>query len=125
MRLPRFSVRTLLIAVSMVALLIWGTMMGSRSYTFYRLATEYGANERGWREIASRNHQLEHSQFQSECVQYFALLAVKYRRAMWHPWSPVDPDPHAPGFDDWLEQESRAKKVSIDPHTPAAPSAIR
>jgi hypothetical protein len=28
MRLPRFSVRTLLIAVSVVALLIWGAMMG-------------------------------------------------------------------------------------------------
>jgi hypothetical protein len=123
MRLPRFSVRTLLIAVSVVALLIWGAMMGARSYTFCRLAREYGANERGWREIASRNRQPEDKQFQSECVQYFALLAVKYRRAMWHPWSPVAPDPHAPGVNDWLEQESGAKKVITDPHTPAAPSA--
>ena len=30
---------------------------------------------------------------------------------MWRPWMPVAADPHAPGFDQWKEQASRAKEV--------------
>src|SRR4051812_26139698 len=111
MRLPHFRVRTLMLAVLVVALLLWGAMLGSRSYAYYRLAREYGANERGWREIASRTPRPKEKQFHSDCVRYFADLAGKYRRAMWHPWMPVALDPHAPGYDLWLEQERRAKKV--------------
>jgi hypothetical protein len=117
MRLPHFRVRTLMIAVGVVALLIWGAMMASQSYDYYSRAREYGAQERGWREIASRNRSPKQKQFHSECVQYFAQLAGKYRRAMWRPWMPVAPDPHAPGFDQWLEQERRAKEVAPDPPT--------
>ena len=112
MRLPHFRVRTLMIAVGVVALLIWGAMMASQSYDYYRRAREYGAQERGWREIASRNRPPEWKQFHSECVQYFARLSAKYRQAMWRPWVPVAPDPHAPGFDQWKEQERRAKEVT-------------
>jgi hypothetical protein len=43
MRLPRFRVPTLMIAVGVVALLIWGAMMASQSYDYYRRAREYGA----------------------------------------------------------------------------------
>ncbi len=32
MRLPHFQVRTLMVVVGVVALLIWGVMIGSRSY---------------------------------------------------------------------------------------------
>ena len=46
MRLPRFRARTLMIAVGVVALLIWGAMMGTRSYVYYRLARAYGTYER-------------------------------------------------------------------------------
>ena len=113
MRFPRFSVRTLMIAVSVVALLIWGAMMGTRSYHYYQLAREYGANERGWREIADRPDQPGGPEFRLRCVEYFAQLAGKYRRAMWCPWMPVALDPHAPGYDQWLEQERRAKEASV------------
>jgi hypothetical protein len=121
MRLPRFRVRTLMIAVGVVALFICGAMMASRSYNYYRLAREYGANERGWREIASTNRVPEWKQFHSECVQYFARLSAKYRQAMWRPWTPVAPDAHAPGFDQWMEQERRAKEVAPDLPPPGLP----
>jgi hypothetical protein len=121
MRLPPFRVRTLMLAVCVVALLVWGAMMGSQSYDYYRRAREYGAQEHGWRDIASRNRRPEWNQFHSECVQYFAQLAGKYRQAMWRPWMPVAPDPHAPGFDQWLEQERRAKEVAPDPPPPGLP----
>ena len=118
MRLPRFRVRTLMVVVGVVALFIWGAMMGSRSYVYFRLAREYGANARGWREIAARGRW--DASFASECAEYFTPLARKYRRAMWRPWMPVAPDPHAPGYDQWVEQERRAKAVAPDPATPGA-----
>jgi len=68
---PRVRVRTLMIAVGLVALLLWGAMMGAKSYDCYRRAREYGVQERGWREIASRNDSPGMEQFHSECVQYF------------------------------------------------------
>lgn len=122
MRLPRLRVRTLMIAVGVVALLIWGAMMASQSYDYFRLARKYGGQERGWREIAMRNRSPEWNQFHWECVEYFAGLSAKYRQAMWRPWLPVAPDPHAPGFDQWLEQERRAKEAA--PQSSSARSAV-
>jgi hypothetical protein len=119
MRLPRFRVRTVMIAVGVVALLVWGAMMGTRSYDYYRLAREFSTQERGWREIAARNRWP--ADFGRQCAEYYALLVQKYRRAMWRPWMPVAPDPHAPGFDQWLEQERRAKEVAPDPPPPGLP----
>jgi hypothetical protein len=127
MRLAHFRVRTLMIAVGVVALLVWGAMMSSRSYDYYRRAREYGSRERGWREIAARGRW--DARFASECTEYFGQLAGKYRRAMWRPWMAVTPDPHAPGFDLWLEQERRAKEAMRGPtsirhdrrHTGATP----
>lgn len=110
MRLPRFRLRTLMIAVAAVAFLIWGATMASRSFDYYRRAREFGRQEWGWRRIASQGD--GDAKFTSECVAYFEHLTEKYRRAMWRPWLPVAPDPHAPGFDLWLEQELRAGRIS-------------
>ena len=114
MHLPRFRVLTLMVAVGVVALLLWGGLMGSRSYDSYRRAREYGANESGWRAIAARKRGRDPgmAKFGSQCAEYYAQLARKYRRAIWRPWLPVAPDPHAPGFDQWMEQENRAKQVA-------------
>jgi hypothetical protein len=111
--LPRFRVRTLMLAVVVVALLLWGVMMGSRSYDYYQRARIYGSHERGWRESA--RNRFGEVNFAAECAAYYALLAQKYRRATLHPWMPVAPDPHAPGWDQWMEQERRAKEVAPDP----------
>lgn len=122
MRLPSFRVRTLMIAVSVVALLVWGAMMGWRSYNYYTLARGYGAQEYGWRSIAGRDRW--DAKFATECTEYFAQLTRKYRRAMWRPWLPVAPDPHAPGYDLWVEQlerENRAKAAVFDPPPPGFP----
>jgi hypothetical protein len=114
MRLPHFRVRTLMIAVIAAALLVWGAMMGVRSFDYYRRARDYGTQELGWRAIAARGPGNDPAmwEFAGECTEYFAQLAAKYRRAMWSPWLPVAPDPHAPGFDTWLEQEIRAGRIS-------------
>jgi hypothetical protein len=111
-----------MVAVVVVAFLIWGSMMASRSFVYYQRAEEYGEQERGWRRIADGHDQPGGQKFRLECVAYFALLAAKYRHAMWHPWSPVAPDPHAPGFDQWLEQEIRAKRIVAPPLAPGGSS---
>jgi hypothetical protein len=108
MRLPRFRVRTLMLAVGVVALLVWGAMMGTRSYDYYRRARLFGAEERGWRESTARGRWPV--EVGSQCADYYAQLSRKYRRAMWRPWMPVAPDPHAPGYDEWTEQKPWRKK---------------
>jgi hypothetical protein len=115
MKPPRFRLRMLMLAVAVVALLVWSAMMGLRSYEYFRRAREYGTQERGWRESAARNPGM--AEFGSQCAEYFAELSRKYRRAMWRPWSPVPPDPHAPGYDQMREQEIRAK-IAAPTRTP-------
>ena len=113
MRLLHFRVRALMVVVGVVALLIWGVMMGLRSYDYYKRASYYAFQEYGWRETSISGQFPTDSRL--ECAEYFAQLTRKYRRAMWRPWMPVAPDPHAPGFDQWVEQERRAKEVTPDP----------
>ena len=108
MRTMRLRVRTLMAAVGVVALLIWGAMMGSLSYDYYQRATFFASEEYAWRESAARDGFRARSC--SECAEYFARLTQKYRRAMWRPWMPVPPDPHAPGYDQWIEQKPWRKR---------------
>jgi hypothetical protein len=108
MRTMRFRVRTLMEAVGVVALFIWGPLMGLRSYDYYRRATFYASQEHAWRESAARDRLRAHAC--SECAEYFAQLTRKYRRAMWRPWMPVAPDPHAPGYDQWIENKPWRKR---------------
>lgn len=117
MRIRPFRVRILMAAVAVVALLLWGSMMGWRSYNAYRLASFYNSQEYGWRQITARDG--FPPDFRSQCIKYFAQLTRKYHRAMWRPWEPVAPDPHAPGFDQWKEQEERrARAVASAPELP-------
>ena len=104
MHLPRFRVRTLMIAVVVVAWLIWGAMMGTRSYIYYRFASTYGTYERHWREMADRDRGISTRKRRIAAIsgpqisEYYAPLARKYRLAMWRPWRPLAPDPPAPVF---------------------------
>ncbi len=89
-RLPRFRVRTLIMAVGIVALLIWAPMMGSRSFVHYSLASRYSFAERVWREEAAKVHFRREGR--EECLglaDYYAQMAGKHRRAIWRPWLPV------------------------------------
>lgn len=105
MRWPRFRVRTLMVAVGVVALLIWGTMMGLRSLDYAMRAKYYRDQARRWRSIAARDRVNPARRARSIAVkwgpqiaEFYAPLVLKYRRAMWRPWRPVAPDPPAPVF---------------------------
>jgi hypothetical protein len=104
----RLRVRTLMAAVGVAALLIWGAMMGSLSYDYYQRATFFASEEYAWRESAARDRLRAPACL--ECAEYFAQLTRKYRRAMWRPWMTVAPDPHAPGYDQWIDQKPWRKR---------------
>jgi hypothetical protein len=110
MRLPSFRVRTLMVMVVVVALLVWGSMMGSRSYEYYGLATKYAEQEHRWRDTASEETG-SMGAFASECAVYFEGLTRKYRRAMWNPWLRVELDPWAPGAEAYYWQEVEAGRL--------------
>jgi hypothetical protein len=122
MRLPSFRVRTLMTMVVVAALLVWGSMMGSRSYDYYGRARMYAGQERGWRSIAARKTG-SRGAFASECAVYFEGLTRKYRWAMWRPWLVVEPDPWAPGVEAGYRQEVEAgrQKEAIPSTVPYVP----
>ena len=98
MRLPRLRVRTCMLLVGVVALLVWGTMIGVRWYEYYQRARIYSIQERDWREMAHRD--LRHGNTRTiaatsglQAADYYGRLVRKYRRAMWRPWIPVDREP--------------------------------
>ncbi len=113
MQPPRIRVRALMLAVGVVALLLWCGTLGIRSCIDYQRARFYGIQERAWREGAARARGNPAAARTIEAVygtrnaDYYALLVKTYRRAMWRPWIPLAPDPHAPGYDQWVEQERR------------------
>jgi hypothetical protein len=92
-----------MIIVGLVALLIWAAMMGTRSYAYYQLAREHGSYEHGFREQTPVDYvHILNPGCRPGCrqvmpieefVEYHAILARKYRRAMHYPWLPVAPDP--------------------------------
>ena len=95
MRLPRLRVRTYMLLVGVVALLVWGTMIGVRWYAYYRRARIYSFQERHWRENAQRDlrqgkTRTIEARWGLQTADYYARLVRKYRRAMWRPWISVE-----------------------------------
>jgi hypothetical protein len=113
MRLPRLRVRTYMLLVGVMALLVWGTMMGRLTYVYYQRARIYSVQARDWEEMAHRdigqgNTRTIAATSGLQAADYYRRLVRKYRRAMWRPWVPIDqepplfyPDglPRADGFD--------------------------
>jgi hypothetical protein len=98
MRLPRLRVRTYLLLVGIVALLVWGTMMGGLCYLYYERARIYSFQERQWREHARRdldqgNTRTIAARWGMQIADHYVPLVRKYRRAMWRPWIAVDVEP--------------------------------
>ncbi len=87
MPLPRvrFTVRRMIVAVAIVALIAGGTRLHILSREYNRRAMRYGAMS-----AMSRHHLGE------PIVGYYADLSEKYERAARYPWLPVAADPPVP-----------------------------
>ena len=124
MRRPSFRVRTILAAVVVVALLIWASMMGTRSYEYHGRSRFYAEQERAWREIAGRKRW--EPKFTTACVEFFDGLTRKYRRASLHPWDAVGPDPWAPGAEEAYRSnfDAEGERASPPVTIPPMPSQL-
>jgi hypothetical protein len=105
MRLPRFTVRQLMIAVAIVGLLVaagrWVVEMRTRSALYNRRAIDFanctvGLFSAGSKAFITRK---DGTLVHANDTEYKLLnnawaykMAVKYRRLSYYPWLPVEPD---------------------------------
>lgn len=87
MRMPRFRIRTIMVAVAVVAIPL-GVCMERRS-RFLGLAAQH--NESG---IIYVSTYMDRSAYGAS--EWHRLLADKYERAARYPWLPVEPHPPEP-----------------------------
>ena len=107
MKRPRFTLRVLMIAVAVAALVPWGYTLGRRSVAFAAKAQECESKaEKGLIPLRASGFgppndaeiQLikRHNEWNERFKEHHRRLALKYRRAARFPWLPVEPDPPEP-----------------------------
>ena len=116
MRRPslRFTVRRMMVAVAVIAVLLSAGIVGRRWVDFSMRARSHAAQAWGnsvevgnsyqlaYDDIRSGNGQAsarqyaEEGAFWREQALYHDALRRKYQGAMWRPWAPVAPDPPPP-----------------------------
>jgi hypothetical protein len=95
MKLPRFTVRRLMVAVAIVGgLLGSGLWLGNRSLAFRRIADQHAAEL--WWFYTPPGVDPGPPGINSARDQWHADMMYKYRRAARYPWLPVAPDPPEP-----------------------------
>jgi hypothetical protein len=121
MRLPRvrFTVRRMMVAMSVVAVSLGTERAARRSADFRELADFHAARLKKLAFLRQhegvrygsfsflpppevlRRYDAETAPLHAQCVSYHNRLMRKYRRAMWLPWLAVDPDPPSPYPEPW------------------------
>jgi hypothetical protein len=104
MKLPRFTVRRLMVAVAVVAALLWSSMLALRSLEYHRLAIDHQAiRVLLSAEIISLTEQADEAKSKGNPTSKLlfdigerkkALIeetraASLYRERMWRPWHPI------------------------------------
>ena len=101
---PRFRLRTLMIAVAVVALIMGVATKRERSLRFKLLAASHAAKEANFesllRAMVTRNPLEERfhatADYLPQVIEYERILKKKYEHAATHPWVTVQPDPPRP-----------------------------
>lgn len=109
MRMPRFRIRTLMIAVAVVAVLTgagvkWWRSALSHEYRWKAYVALHREEKHGghsfWYHAGPNAAYISEggSQLQPDPVlaEYYCRLRAKYERAARYPWFPVEPDPPPP-----------------------------
>lgn len=99
MPLPRFRLRTLIIAVAVVAVLLGGFALYRRSVGFAALAEAHDVMARNsWTRgsFMGPGGAIGHVEYPTPLTDHHTRLRDKYRRAASRPWLPVPPDPPPP-----------------------------
>jgi hypothetical protein len=106
MRRLNFRLRTLLMAVAIVALLLWGGMLAIRSITYAFWANgvakkrdAYQADTLALERRAAKGLTAKEAEllaFGHRMMEYLARQQARYERAARSPWRPAEPDPPPP-----------------------------
>lgn len=109
MRLPRFTVRTMIVVVAASAIACFAEQMARTSLDRQRIAEFHSATagSHSWfcaglpstdeqrRQLKDARDRWARSRH-GRMARYHSALATKYRRAVFRPWIPVAPDPPPP-----------------------------
>lgn len=103
MRFPRvqFTVRRMMLAVAVSAMLMGTARAGWHCYYCVRMAEVHawmGAMGYGrcGMERPTAEEELAYKEHNRKLAGYHARIEKKYRRAAWRPWEPILPDPPYP-----------------------------
>jgi hypothetical protein len=102
MRIPsvRFSLRRMMVALAVVALMLRVGQLVSLSNIYRSKANECRGKAREW-ELELRNPahigQVEHCNWMQRVALYYQALTRKYEHASSRPWEAIIPDPPRPG----------------------------
>lgn len=105
MRLPRirFTVRRLMVAVGVLAILLGIAVQARRALLNYEIykekAYDYDTEEGSMRYIYMVHCQDSPEEVKERLrrlIQYYGAMKAKYEAAMRHPWIDVEPDPPVP-----------------------------
>ena len=102
----RFTFRSMMVGVAVLACLIWGAQTVSRSRFYRQLAQSHAAHEIRLRAEVARDLEFERKhgyswgcgvyraslELQCERAEWHCRLKLKYQRAALHPWLRVEPD---------------------------------
>jgi hypothetical protein len=102
MSLPRFRLRTLMIAVAVLGVIFWTTLWLGKRVRGYRWMAEYHDSRR-WKTPIARPPGATDQGITAgglvtsvERERWHAAMAAKYWRAARYPWINVEPDPPEP-----------------------------
>jgi hypothetical protein len=95
----RFTVRQMMVAVAVFAMLMATGRAGWHSFFCWRMAESHallgalGVSRCGM-ERPTAEEERAHKRDNKILAEYHARQERKYRRAAWRPWEPVLPDPY-------------------------------
>jgi hypothetical protein len=98
MPLPRFRLRSLLIAVVVAAVVLAAGVWGQRSLAYQRRAAYHRAQLQIWPELPYSNDQQYREAFEAMLRRrrWHEVMADKYEHAARRPWLTVEPNPPEP-----------------------------
>lgn len=101
MRIPRMTTRRWMVAVFVIALLLYGAAMWRRSVRFRALGDEYAdwLNVEMLPSSADMNDVARAKAINAAAHEWNRAMALKCRRAARYPWLPVEPDPPEPKWE--------------------------
>lgn len=93
---PRFTVRRMMLAVALLAVLLGADKLRQQSAQYRERAEECAIYETDSRGVLMDEGDPDRRVFLAREAEYYSRLKAKYERAARYPWLPVKPDSPEP-----------------------------